>query len=100
MTRKKYGAVEPDILLKKIGILNIQQLIDFETADKSLNDLAPNYLTDLFTRAKSIAITLDQPTMAFSQHMLILSSGKGVFPTMDVKSGTHFHAKDVQEKII
>ena len=57
VTRTKYGAVEPEILLKEIGLLNVQQLIDVETAvkvHKSLNDSARNYLTNLFTRAKSV----------------------------------------------
>ena len=52
MTQTKYGTVEPDILLKVIGLLNLQQLIDFETAamvQKLLNDSAPDYLTNLFT---------------------------------------------------
>ena len=53
VTRTKYVAVEPDILLKEIGLFNVQQLIDFETAvmvDKSLNDSAQDYLIKLFTR--------------------------------------------------
>ena len=74
MARTKYGAVEPDILLKEIGLLNVQELINFETAvivHKSLNDSAPDYLTYLLEPNPFIAITLDQPTVTFSQHMLI-----------------------------
>ena len=44
-------------MLEAIGLLNVQELIAFETAimaDKKLNDSAPDYLTNLFTRAKSI----------------------------------------------
>ena len=33
VTRTKYGCVEPDQLLKSLRWLNVQQLIDFDTAD-------------------------------------------------------------------
>ena len=45
MTGTKYGTVELYILLKEIGLLNVQQLIDFETVamvNKSLNAPGPN----------------------------------------------------------
>ena len=57
MTQTKYGTVEPDIMLTEIDLLNLQQLIEFETAvmvHKSLNDSVPDYLTNLFTQVKSI----------------------------------------------
>ena len=75
MIRTKYGAVEPDILLKEIGLLNVQELIDFETAvmvHKSLTDSAPDYLTNLFIRAKSVrSHNTRSVRYGISQHMLI-----------------------------
>ena len=62
MTRTKYSAVEPDTLLKKIGLFNVQQLIDFETAvmvHKSLNDiyfLEPNPSNSHNTRSANYVI--------------------------------------------
>ena len=94
MTQTKYGTVETDILLKGIGLLNLQQLIDFETAvmvHKSLNDSEPDYLINLFTRAKSIhsCNTRSANYGIFPTHA-DLKVGQQSFPTMDVKSGTLF----------
>ena len=57
MARTKYGAVEPDILLKEIGLLNVQELINFETAvivHKSLNDSAPERTSEGCSEANKL----------------------------------------------
>ena len=57
VTRTKYGRVEPDQLLKNLRWLNVQQLIDFDTAvmvHKSINNKAPPYLTSVFSKSNSV----------------------------------------------
>ena len=57
VTRTKYGCVEPDQLLKNLRWLNVQQLIDFDTAvmiHNSINNKAPPYLTSLFSKSNSV----------------------------------------------
>ena len=57
VTRTKYGCVEPDQLLKNLRWLNVQQLIDFDTAvmvHKSINNKDPPYLTSLFSKSNSV----------------------------------------------
>ena len=57
VTWTKYGCVEPDQLLKNLRWLNVQQLIDFDTAvmvHKSINNKAPPYLTSLFSKSSSV----------------------------------------------
>ena len=46
VTKTKYGSIEPDVLLKNLGWLNVQQLIDLDTASvvhKAINNVAPFY---------------------------------------------------------
>ena len=41
VTKTKYGSMEPDVLLKNLGWLNVQQLIDLDTASmvhKAINN--------------------------------------------------------------
>ena len=55
--RTKYGSVDSEALLKKLGWLNVQQLIDFNTAmmvHKSINNTAPSYLSECFTKPSAI----------------------------------------------
>ena len=57
ITRTKYGSVDSEALLKKLGWLNVQQLIDFNTAvmvHKSINNTAPSYLSECFTKPSAI----------------------------------------------
>ena len=57
VTRIKYGSVDLEALLKELGSLNVQQLIDFDTivmVHKSMNGNAPTYLSKLFTKSKDI----------------------------------------------
>ena len=57
VTWTKYGCVEPYQLLKNLRWLNLQQLIDFDTAvmvHKSINNKAPPYLTSLFPKSNSV----------------------------------------------
>ena len=57
VTRTKYGCVEPDQLSKNLRWLNVQQLINFDTAVrvyKSINNKAPPYLTSLFSKSNSV----------------------------------------------
>ena len=57
VTRTKYDWVEPDQLLKNLRWLNVQQLIDFDTAamaDKSIINKAQSYLTSLFPKSNSV----------------------------------------------
>ena len=52
-TRTEYGSVDSETLLKKLGWLNVQQLIDFNTAvmvHKSINNTVPSYLSECFTK--------------------------------------------------
>ena len=51
VTETKYGSIEPDVLLKNLGWLNVQQLIDLDIASmvhKAINNVAPSYLSELF----------------------------------------------------
>ena len=44
-------------LIHKLGLLNVQQLIDFDTAvmvSKTLNNTAPSYLADIFCKLNSV----------------------------------------------
>ena len=44
-------------LLRKLGWLNVQQLIDFDTAimvSKTLNNTVPSYLSDIFRKVNSV----------------------------------------------
>ena len=57
VTLTKYGCVEPDQLLKNLRWLNVQQLIDFDTAvmvHKSINNKTPPYLTNPFSKFNSV----------------------------------------------
>ena len=57
VTRTKYGSVEPNELLKNLRWLNVQQLIDLDTAvmvHKSIHKNAPPYLLDLFQKPNVI----------------------------------------------
>ena len=57
VTWTKFGCVEPDQLLKNLRWLNVQQLIDFDTAvmvHKSINNKAPPYWTSLFSKSNSV----------------------------------------------
>ena len=57
VARTKYGCVEPDKLLKNLRWLNVQHLIDFDTAvmvHKSINNKAPPYLTSLSSKSNSV----------------------------------------------
>ena len=57
ITRTKYRSVDSEALLKKLGWLNVQQLIDFNTAvmvHKSINNTAPSYLSECFTKPSAI----------------------------------------------
>ena len=57
VTRTKYGSVEPSELLKNLRWLNVQQLIDLDTAvmvHKSIHKNAPPYLSDLFQKPNVI----------------------------------------------
>ena len=57
VTRTKYGSVEPNELLMNLRWLNVQQLIDLDTAvmvHKSIHKNAPPYLSDLFQKPNVI----------------------------------------------
>ena len=57
VTKTKYGSIEPDILLKNLGWLNVQQLIDLDTASmvhKAINNMALSYLSELFHKTKTV----------------------------------------------
>ena len=58
ITRTKYGSVDSEALLKRLGWFNVQQLIDFNTAvmvHKSINNTAPSYhLSECFTKPSFI----------------------------------------------
>ena len=57
ITHAKYGSVDSEALLKKLGWLNVQQLIDFNTAVmvyKSKNNTAPSYLSECFAKPSAI----------------------------------------------
>ena len=44
VTKTKYGSIEPDVLLQELGWLNVQQLIDIDTAamvHKAIHKTAP-----------------------------------------------------------
>ena len=92
VTRTKYGCVEPDQLLKNLRWLNVQQLIDFDTAvmvHKSINNKAPPYLTSLFSKSNSVHTTIPGlQILISSQPTRDLNLGKNAFPTMDVIYGT------------
>ena len=106
VTQTKCGCIEPDQLLKNLRWLNVQQLIDFDTAvmvRKSINNKASPYLTSLFSKPNSVhnhdtrTENLNLfPTHArikfgqkcFSHYGCQLNLGKNAFPTMDVIYGT------------
>ena len=72
ISKTKYNCDDPEALLKEKGWLNVQQLIDFDTAvmvHKSLNNCAPSYLTELFTK----------PNMVHSHNTR--SANNGLYPT-------------------
>ena len=51
------GSVDSEALLRKLGWLNFQQLIDFSTAVmvyKPINSTAPPYLSECFTKSSAI----------------------------------------------
>ena len=57
VTRTKYSSVEPNELLKNLRWLNVQQLIDLDTAvmvHKSIHKNTPLYLSDLFQKQNVI----------------------------------------------
>ena len=57
ITHTKYGSVDSEALLKQLGWLNVQKLIDFNTAvmvHKSINNTAPSYLSKCFTKPSAI----------------------------------------------
>ena len=69
VTRTKYGCVEPDQLLKNLRWLNVQQLIDFDTAvmvHKSINNKGPPYLTSLFSNPTQFTTTIPGLQMLIS----------------------------------
>ena len=87
VTRTKYGCVEPDQLLKSLRWLNVQQLIDFDTAvmvHKSINNKALPYLTSLFPKSNSVH---NHDTRTANLNLFPtdarLKFGKNAFPTMD-----------------
>ena len=92
VTQIKYGCVEPDQLLKNLRWLNVQQLIDFDTAvmvHKSINNKAPPYLTSLFQNPTQFITTIPGlQTLISSQPTRDLNLGKNAFPTVDVIYGT------------
>ena len=57
VTKTKYCSIELDILLKNLGWLNVQQLINLDTASmvhKAINNVAPSYLSELFHKTKTV----------------------------------------------
>ena len=57
VTKAKYDSIEPDVLLKNLGWLNVQQLIDLDTASmvhKVINNVTPSYLSELFHKTKTV----------------------------------------------
>ena len=57
VTKTKYGSMEPDVLLKNLGWLNVQQRIELDTASmvhKAINNVAPSYLSELFHKTKTV----------------------------------------------
>ena len=57
ITCTEYGSVDSEALLRKLGWLNVQQLIDFNTAvmvHKSINNTPPSYLSECFTKPSAI----------------------------------------------
>ena len=58
ITHTKYGSVDSEALLKKkLGWLNVQHLIDFNTAvmvHKSINNTMSSYLSECFTKPSAI----------------------------------------------
>ena len=57
VTRTKYGSIEPDVLLQELGWLNVQQLIDLDTAamvHKAIHKRAPPYLLELFQKTNTV----------------------------------------------
>ena len=92
VTRTKYGCVEPDQLLKNLMWLNVQQLIDFDTAvmiHTSINNKAPPYLTSFFQNPTQFTTTILGLQILISfQPTRDSNLGKNSFPTMDVIYGT------------
>ena len=57
VTRTKYGSIEPDVLLQELGWLNVQQLIDLDTAAmvrKAIHKTAHPYLSELFQKTNTV----------------------------------------------
>ena len=57
LTQTKYGSVDLEALLKELGWLNFQQLVDFDTivvVHNSINGNAQTYLSELFAKPKEI----------------------------------------------
>ena len=57
VTKTKYGSIEPDVLLQELGWLNVQQLIDLDTAamvHKAIHKTAPPYLSELFQKTNTV----------------------------------------------
>ena len=57
ITRTKYDSIGSEALLEKLRWFNVQQLIDFNTAvmvHKSINNTAPSYLSECFTKPTAI----------------------------------------------
>ena len=57
VTKTKYGSIEPDVLFQELGWLNVQQLIDLDTAamlHKAVHKTAPPYLSELFQKTNTV----------------------------------------------
>ena len=86
VTWTKYGCVEPDQLLKNLRWLNVQQLIDFDTAamvHKSINNKAPPYLTAFFQNPTQFTTTIPGlQILISSQPTRDLNLDKNAVPTI------------------
>ena len=70
VTKTKYDSIEPDVFLRNLGWLNVQQLIDLDTASmvhKAINNVGHLLTCQSFsTRQKqSIIMTPEGPRMDF-----------------------------------
>ena len=91
ITRTKYSSVDSEALLRKLGWLNVQQLIDFNTAvmvHKSINKTAPSYQSVLPSPALYIATILELPTVQFFRLTPIPNLDKKVLRSTEVVYGT------------
>ena len=78
VTKNKYGSIEPDVLLQELRWLNVQQLVDLDTAamvHKAIQKTAPPYLQELF-----------QKTNTFHSHDT-RGATYGLFPNTNLKFG-------------